>query len=175
MYKRQEFPLTITNSLAQTVHVKVVVTSENPQRIDIPDTQVVAIQPKETQTIKFAPKASSNGVVEMQAHLSTPSGRLLGSQSTFVVKATQMDDVGWIIIVVSALVLIIATVLRIRQVTANSQRDTETAARDAKQPATKLDDISDSTPATPAQQDQEAASSDDSARSSHTDTGDLTA
>ncbi len=86
----------------------------------------------------------------MQAHLSTPSGRLLGSQSTFVVKATQMDDVGWIIIVVSALVLIIATVLRIRQVTANSQRDTETAARDAKQPATKLDDISDSTSATPA-------------------------
>ena len=172
---RNEFPLTITNSLAQTVHVKVVVTSENPQRIDIPDTQVVAIQPKETQTIKFAPKASSNGVVEMQAHLSTPSGRLLGSQSTFVVKATQMDDVGWIIIVVSALVLIIATVLRIRQVTANSQRGTETAARDAKQPATKLDDISDSTPATPAQQDQEAASSDDSARSSHTDTRDLTA
>jgi len=172
---RNEFPLTITNSLAQTVRVKVVVTSENPQRIDIPDTQVVAIQPKETQTIKFAPKASSNGVVEMQAHLSNPSGRLLGSQSTFVVKATQMDDVGWIIIVVSALVLIIATVLRIRQVTANSQRDTETAARDAKQPATKLDDISDSTPATPAQQDQEAASSDDSARSSHTDTGDLTA
>ena len=111
----------------------------------------------------------------MQAHLSTPSGRLLGSQTTFVVKATQMDDVGWIIIVVSALVLIIATVLRIRQVTASSRRSAQTAAPDAEQPATKLDDISDDTPAMPAQTDPEVASSDDSASSSPTDTDNPTA
>ena len=99
----------------------------------------------------------------MQAHLSTPSGRLLGSQANFVVKATQMDDVGWIIIVVSALVLIIATVLRIRQVTASSRRDTETAAPDAERPATKLDDISDDARAAPARKDQEAVPGDESA------------
>ncbi|MSS44629.1 hypothetical protein FYJ43_00805 [Cutibacterium sp. WCA-380-WT-3A] len=169
---RNDFPLTVTNSLAQPVRVKVVVTSENPQRIDIPDTQVVVIQPKETQTIRFAPKASSNGVVEMQAHLSTPSGRLLGSQTRFVVKATQMDDVGWIIIVVSALVLVIATVLRIRQVAASSGPDAD--APDAQAPATKVDDISADSPVSTAQQGHNTAARDDSAPGSPADTDDPT-
>ncbi|MDO4412520.1 DUF6049 family protein [Cutibacterium sp.] len=160
-----EFPLTVTNSLNETVHVKVVVSSENPQRIDIPDTRVVAIQPGETQTIKFSPKASSNGVVEMQAHLSTPSGRTLGSHASFVVKATQMDDVGWIIIVVSALVLIIVTVLRIRQVTASSRRQAKTSGESPAgevptTPDPTADDIFDTTPASSAGESSESTPDD---------------
>ena len=171
-----DFPLTVTNSLAQTVHVKVVVFSENPQRIDIPDTQVVTIQPRETQTIRFAPKASSNGVVEMQAHLSTPSGRILGSQTSFVVKATQMDDVGWIIIVVSALVLIIATVLRIRQVTASSRRQAESNGESQTSGPTAgstSDDISDTTPSPSTVEDPDTASDDDSEHHLPTGEGNL--
>ena len=158
------------------VHVKVVVFSENPQRIDIPDTQVVTIQPRETQTIRFAPKASSNGVIEMQAHLSTPSGRSLGSQTSFVVKATQMDDVGWIIIVVSALVLIIATVLRIRQVTASSRRQAESNGEPQTSGPTAgstSDNISDTTPSPSAVEDPDTASDDDSEHHLPTGEGNL--
>lgn len=125
-----EFPLTITNNTDRPVRVKVVVDSENPQRITIPTTQVVTVQSHETQTVQFSPKASSNGVVEMTAHLANPAGRTLNSSTTFVVKATRMDDVGWIIIVISGLVLIGATVLRIHQVTRASRRNGATDGKD---------------------------------------------
>lgn len=111
-----EFPLAVTNNLSQSIRVKVTFTSENPQRVDIPDTAVVTVGPRETQTLKFTPHASSNGRVEMTATLTTASGRTLGSPAQFVVQATQMDDFGWIIIMVSGAVVVGATVLRIRQV-----------------------------------------------------------
>ncbi len=84
----------------------------------------------------------------MQAHLSTPSGRLLGSQSTFVVKATQMDGVGWIIIVVSALVLIVATVRENPTSDGKFHSATPRPQPEKLSNRRKLDDISDSTPAT---------------------------
>ncbi|AXE37353.1 hypothetical protein JS278_00156 [Acidipropionibacterium virtanenii] len=111
-----DFPLTVTNNLTETVKVKVTFTSANPQRIGIPDTSVVTIRPKESQTIRFAPRASSNGIVEMTAQLTTPSGRELGPSTTFVIRATRMDDIGWIIIIVSGAVVLGATLLRVRQV-----------------------------------------------------------
>ncbi|AZZ40551.1 hypothetical protein C0Z10_13300 [Acidipropionibacterium jensenii] len=109
-------PLTVTNRLAETIRLKVVFTSENPQRITIPATPVVTVRSGETQTIRFAPRASSNGVVEMSAQLTSPSGRPLGSPHQFVVRATRMDDIGWIIIIISGAVVLGATLLRIHQV-----------------------------------------------------------
>lgn len=111
-----EFPISVTNHLAEPVRVKVVTTSQNPQRIRIPDTPVVTVRPNETQTIKVTPRASSNGLVEMSSRLATASGRPLGQPRDFVVKATRMDDVGWVIIVVSGAVVIGATLLRVHQV-----------------------------------------------------------
>ena len=52
----------------------------------------------------------------MTATLTSRDGRPIGQPETFVVKATQMDDIGWVIIVVSGGIVIAATVLRIRQV-----------------------------------------------------------
>lgn len=111
-----DFPLTVTNNLTETVKVKVTFTSSSPQRIGIPDTQVVEINPQESRTVKFSPRASSNSVVEMTARLASPSGRELGPEATFVIRATRMDDIGWILIVVSGAVVLGATLLRVRQV-----------------------------------------------------------
>lgn len=111
-----DFPLTVTNNLTETAKVKVTFTSSSPQRIGIPDTQVVEINPQESRTVKFTPRVSSNGVVEMTARLATPSGRELGPEARFVIRATRMDDIGWIIIVVSGAVVLGATLLRVRQV-----------------------------------------------------------
>jgi hypothetical protein len=109
-------PLTVTNHLAETVRIKVKFTSEYPQRITIPTTSVVTIRSGETQTVRFSPRASSNGVVGMTAQLTGPGGRPLGSPRSFLVRATRMDDIGWIIIVVSGAVVLGATLLRIHQV-----------------------------------------------------------
>ncbi len=111
-----EFPLAVTNHLDQAIDVKAVIVSENPQRIDIPNTKVITVRPGETQALKFSPHASSNGQVRMTATLTSRDGRPIGQPETFVVKATQMDDIGWVIIVVSGGIVIAATVLRIRQV-----------------------------------------------------------
>lgn len=117
-----EFPLTITNRLTDTVSVKVTFTSQNPQRIDIPDTQVVTVGPQESQTVKFKPQASSNSVVEMTARLATPSGRPLGTPAGFLIRATRTDDIGWILIIVSGAVVLGATLLRVRQVSRRGTR-----------------------------------------------------
>ncbi len=123
-------PLTVTNRLDATVRVKVVFTSEYPQRISVPTTQVVTIRSGETQTIRFSPRASSNGQVEMTAQLTSPAGRPLGVQHHFLIRATRMDDIGWVIIVISGAVLLGATLLRIHQVRHRQGTDAATLAEE---------------------------------------------
>lgn len=114
--RTNEFPITVTNKLADQIQVMVRVVSDNPQRLTIPASTVFTIDPGQSQTINIRPVASSNGVVVATAQLTSSSGHRISSGSRIVVEVTDLGMVAWIIVIVSGVVLVAATAFRIRQV-----------------------------------------------------------
>ncbi len=110
------FPLTVTNDLDEPVRVKVIVTSSNPLRLTIPPSGVVTIDPGQSQTVNVRPEASANGVVAVNARVATADGQPVGPATAITVDVTDLGLIGWIIVIVSGLVLVGATAWRIRQV-----------------------------------------------------------
>lgn len=112
----QQVPVTISNGLDETVHAKVVFTSENPQRIQVRDSAVHSVGPGERTTVKMVVDARANGPVGVQAQLVTPQGTPVGPPRNLTVTATQAGRVGWLIIICSGVVFLAGTAVRIRQV-----------------------------------------------------------
>ena len=111
-----EFPVTVTNELSVPVTVQLTFTSRMPTRLTIPTYRDITVPPGETLTVNVRPEAQSNGVVPVRAQLRTPGGSPIGSPTTIEVLATSLGAVAWAIVIVSGLVLVGATALRIRQV-----------------------------------------------------------
>jgi hypothetical protein len=111
-----EFPVTLTNRLAETVQVLVVVDSENPQRLRVPATQLITIPPNQSQTVNIRPEASGNGVVRAEAFAATESGRRLTPPTPITIETTELGFIGWLIVLGSGAVLVLATTLRVVQV-----------------------------------------------------------
>ena len=111
-----QFPLSVSNRSASPVRVKVTFTSSNPQRIRVGDTEVVELSAGETTSINAEVHATSNGIVDVTAQLSTESGRRLGDIHTIEIVSTEAGLIGWVIIVASAVLVIGGTVWRIRAV-----------------------------------------------------------
>ena len=109
-------PITVTNKSRHPVRVKVVMTSDNAARINIPDTKPVTIGPGESTTVTFRPEATTNGVVGFTAQLRTEQGRPIGRSQRFSVNATNFGQVGWLIIIASGAVLLGGSAMRIKQV-----------------------------------------------------------
>lgn len=117
-------PATVTNNSPFTVQVKVMLRSDNPARIDAPETQVVRLRPKESASVNFTPEATTNGVVGFEAQLASPDGHRLGTAHRFSINATSFGRVGWVIIIASGVVVLAGTAWRIKQV----QRERSQAA-----------------------------------------------
>ena len=109
-------PATITNTLDQAVTVKVSFVSENPQRVRVPDTADITVPAGETVTAEFSPHAYTNGSVNVTARLETPQGRPIGPPQQITLRATSFGRIGWIIVILSGVVFMGATAMRIRQV-----------------------------------------------------------
>lgn len=124
--RTNEFPLTVTNQLTEPILVRVVITTDNPQRLTIPPSELVTVGPGLSQTVNVRPEASSNGVVMARAHVETASGQRVTSDIPITVEITELGMVGWVIVLTSGFVLIAATVWRIRQV---RRRNAEGEAR----------------------------------------------
>ena len=122
--RTNEFPLTVINRLDEAVVVRVVFTSDNPQRISIADSAPVTVGAGQSLTINVRPEASSNGLVNVTAGLRTTSGKAIGENTRITVEVTDLGMIGWIIVIVSGVVLLAATALRIRQVR-RKQREEE--------------------------------------------------
>jgi hypothetical protein len=114
--RTNEFPVTVGNRLSEPVQVRIVFASDNPQRLTIPASQVVTVGPGQSQTINVRPEATANGLVNVTAGLQTSSGHPVGHTTRIVVEVTDLGMIGWIIVIVSGVVLVAATALRIRQV-----------------------------------------------------------
>lgn len=114
--RTNEFPVTVTNNLTEPIEVRVVVTTDNPQRLTIPPSEVVSVQPGQSVTVNIRPEATANGLVTARAHVSTEAGHRITPDTAITVEITDLGVVAWIIVGVSGLVLVGATVWRIRQV-----------------------------------------------------------
>lgn len=110
------FPVTVTNRLTQPVRVAIDFDSEQPQRLSIARHDDIVVPAGQSVTVNVRGRAAANGPVVVSAQLSTPGGTPLGKRTRMEVRATNFGFVGWIIVVISGLVLLAATTLRIRQV-----------------------------------------------------------
>lgn len=116
-----QFPVTVTNNLTESVTVRVLFTSENADRLYVPAVEV-AIGAGEANGVSVVPKVEANGRYTVVAQLTTPSGRPIGSPVDIDVEATQAGRVGWILMIVSGIVVIGTTVLRVKQVRTERSR-----------------------------------------------------
>lgn len=108
------FPVTVQNTLSTPVVVRVVFNSANDARVSIRETDPITVGPGESYTVTVEPKATANGVVEMTAHLTTGAGEALSTSATFTVEANELGRIAWVIVILSAIVVIGGTFLRIR-------------------------------------------------------------
>lgn len=114
--RTNEFPVTVTNDLSEAIHVRVEVTSENPQRLTIPSSDPITVQPGQSVTVNLRSEASSSGLVTVRARLVTESGRRITPPRAITVDVTELGMIGWIIVISSGVVLFVASAWRIRQV-----------------------------------------------------------
>lgn len=114
--KTNEFPLTITNQLTEAIRVRVMVATDNPQRLHVPPSELVTVGPGQSQTVNIRPEATANGLVTARAHVETQRGRRVTADIPITIEITDLGLVGWAIVLSSGAVVVAATVLRIRQV-----------------------------------------------------------
>ncbi len=114
--RTNEFPVSVTNGLTEAIRVRVIMVSENPQRLAIPPSALVTVGPGQSLTLNVRPEASTNGLVNISAHVVTESGRRITPSQRITVDVTELGMIGWIIVISSGIVLVGATAWRIRQV-----------------------------------------------------------
>jgi hypothetical protein len=114
--RTNEFPVTVSNRLTEQIQVRIVFSSDNPQRVTIAPTQLITVGPGQSETVNVRPQATSNGLATITAALQTASGQPVGRPTRIAVEVTDLGTIGWIMVIVSGVVLVAATALRIRQV-----------------------------------------------------------
>ena len=124
--RTSQFPLTVTNNLAEPIQVKVQMDTDNPQRLRIPDSEVVTIGPGQNASILVHPEATANGVAIAEAWVATVSGQPVSPSIQITVEMTELGFIGWVIVIVSGAVVLGATALRIWQVRRKAKRDAVT-------------------------------------------------
>lgn len=114
--RTNQFPITVTNELSEAITVRVEVTTTNAQRLSVPPTDYITVAPGQSETVNIRPEASGNGLISGTAHAVTSGGKRVGRDIQLTFEVTELGFVAWIIVGVSAVVLVATTVLRIRQV-----------------------------------------------------------
>lgn len=139
-----EFPITVRNQLpvvpgdlsANTVRVKLVFVSANPQRLTIAPISPDPLAATDAVTENAKVRARANGTVQVRAQLQTLSGKPVGKPQTIDVRVTQNGTTGWAVAGAALVVFVVSTGLRIRRV--GRTRAAEAAAGPAAQPPSAL-------------------------------------
>lgn len=102
-------PVTVQNNLVQGVEgLKLVLTSSQPNRLDVGDPQPVKIEGGHSQSVKFATTANANGPVQVKAQLYKEDGTPYGAPMTFKVTATSITSTVMLVIAGGVLLLVLA-------------------------------------------------------------------
>jgi len=111
-----QFPATITNRLGDTITVRVAGESDNSARMSIRPSEWVTIRSGDSQTVLLTASAGGNGLVEAVLSVQTRDGVRVSELVPISVEATNLGQVGWLVVIGSAVMLVVTTGLRIRQV-----------------------------------------------------------
>ena len=74
-----------------------------------------------SDTLGTSPPASGAGVVTAQVHLESLAGDRLTDDTIITVETSDVGTIGWVLVIGSGAVLVVTTVLRIRQVRARQK------------------------------------------------------
>lgn len=119
--QENRFPASVTNNTDFPIFVKLHFDSDNPLRIDVPDSDVVQIDPHQTVSIQARPLTLSNGKVGVSAMILTPSGYGVGQSASFTITGTGSGKVAWLIIIASGIIFVAMSAARIRQIRRRNQ------------------------------------------------------
>ncbi|MFV0451934.1 MAG: DUF6049 family protein [Propioniciclava sp.] len=120
-----DFPVTVTNDLVDPVTVTLRITEDNPQRIRLIPPDSVTIPAGSSQTVLATAEVYGGGVVQGRIHVETLDGRRLTAPESITVETTSYGQVAWTLIVISGIVLVVSTAVRIRQVRGRHRKVTD--------------------------------------------------
>ncbi|WP_432036907.1 DUF6049 family protein [Streptomyces cucumeris] len=129
-------PVTVQNNLLQGVELRLVLTSQQENRMEISEPQVVTVESGHSQSVKFGTTANANGPVWVTAQLQTPDGQPYGKARTFQVNVTEITSTVILVIAGGVLLLVLAGIriyLQRKRSAAGDEdgTDTEPGAEDA--------------------------------------------
>lgn len=114
--RTSEFPVTVTNRIQDPITVRVVASTDNPQRIRLLSPDPVEIPSGSASTVLVPAESAGGGVVSARVHVETADGHRLTPDREIAVETTNVGTIGWVIVIASGLVLVVTTAHRIRQV-----------------------------------------------------------
>ncbi|MGK5628236.1 DUF6049 family protein [Streptomyces sp. URMC 123] len=139
-------PVTVQNNLVQGIKgLRLVLTSSQPQRLEVSDPQPVRIAGTHNQTVKFSTTANANGPVQVKAQLYTEDGEPYGRAMEFQVNVTEITSTVMLVIAGGVLLLVLAGV---RMYTQRKRAAARTEAADGGDPADPADPAGDRTEGT---------------------------
>jgi hypothetical protein len=98
------------------VRVRVHFSSENEQRLHIPESDLITIAVGETETVRVEPVAYGNGTLAVTAYIQNAFGDVIGESVQFTVSSSSAATQAWLIIIGAGAVFLVATGLRVRYV-----------------------------------------------------------
>ncbi|MFG2195560.1 DUF6049 family protein [Streptomyces sp. NPDC048639] len=102
-------PVTVQNNLVQGIEgMKLVLTSGQPNRLEVKQEQAVQIEGGHSQSVKFDTTAHANGTAWVTARLYTKDGMPYGAPMTFRVKVTEITSTVMLVIAGGVLLLVLA-------------------------------------------------------------------
>ncbi|WP_211124652.1 DUF6049 family protein [Streptomyces yatensis] len=103
-------PVTLQNNLVQGVELRLVLRSQQGNRLAISDPQLVNVEGGHSQSVKFGTTANANGPVWVSAQLYTPDGQPYGREMMFEVNVTEITSTVILVIAGGVLLLVLAGV-----------------------------------------------------------------
>jgi hypothetical protein len=109
-----DFPITVTNNLPEPISVRIHAESENSSRLSVPDSALVRIEPGVSQTVNVRPVSKSGGAFTLEISALNDAGERVTKEVSVTVTVNNLSAVGWVIVIVSGVLLVALTWKRIR-------------------------------------------------------------
>lgn len=116
-----DFPVTVTNHLPDPAVVQIKVDIDNPQRIRFAVPAPVTVAPGASNTVTLTASEAGGGVVLARVHAEAESGRRLTPDRLITVETTNFGVIAWALVIISGIVLVVTTALRIKAVRARQR------------------------------------------------------
>ncbi|MGY0060031.1 DUF6049 family protein [Streptomyces sp. LZ34] len=121
-------PVTVQNNLLQPVEVRLVLRSQQGNRLAVSDSQVVTVQGGHSQSVKFGTTANANGRAWVTAQLYTVDNQAYGPEMSFKVNVTEITSTVILVIAGGVLLLVLAGIRIYLQRKRSAARSDEDAA-----------------------------------------------